>query len=167
MKRIAESLRAKNTPEYIIYMYGIEDTLRACGLSLARLKANLHIEGEDVDWYGDIIMMMNNEGTRERGHIAMLREATARLQQAHDKLIADDANRPYTDQYYRALPYIVEVRQKGMDKSAGDIETCLTVLYGMLVMRMQRKPVSPATQNAIGCIAKLMAMLNEETKNDK
>lgn len=162
MKRIADSLRATNLPEYIIYMYGIEDTLRANGFSLARLKQVLHIEGEDVDWYGDVIMMMNNEGTRERGHISLLREATDALQKRHDKLIQDDTNRQYTEQYYRALPYIVEVRGKGMDKSASEIETCLTVLYGVMVMRMQRKEISHNTQNAVGCIARLLALLNQD-----
>ena len=74
---IAQQLRKNNIAEYLLYMWQVEDLLRAYGCSLSRIRRE-YIERFDytdeqkeemTDWYGDLIRMMNQEGCRETGHL--------------------------------------------------------------------------------------------------
>ena len=38
----------------------------------------------------------------------------------------------YNAEYYKVLPFIVELRQRG-DKDLNEIETCLDALYGVML----------------------------------
>ena len=73
------------------------------------------------------------------------------------------------------LPYIVELRRRGRTKEEGgrisdegetkeesEIETCFNALYGMMMLRLQKKEVSPDTQHAIKEITTFIGMLNDE-----
>lgn len=71
---IAKELRKKNIAEYLLYMWQIEDTIRAYGCSLNRIYQE-YIEKfqyteeqkqEEKDWFGDLVRMMNQEGCRRR-----------------------------------------------------------------------------------------------------
>ena len=74
---IAQELRKKSIAEYLLYMWQIEDLIRAYGCSLSRIKAeyisqfNYSDEQKEdmIDWYADLIRMLNQEGKRESGHL--------------------------------------------------------------------------------------------------
>lgn len=77
---IAQELRKKSTAEFVLYMWQVEDIIRAYGCQLSRIKneyisrfANYTDEQREemVDWYGDLITMMNSEGKREKGHLTI------------------------------------------------------------------------------------------------
>ena len=78
---ISQELRKKNIAEYLLYMWQVEDIIRAYGCSLSRLRHEYisqfdynEEQKEDLtDWYGNLIRMMNQEGVREKGHIQILR----------------------------------------------------------------------------------------------
>ena len=67
---ISQQLRKKNIAEYILYMWQVEDLIRAYGCSITRLQKEYislfnysEEQKEDMlDWYGDLINMMNQEG---------------------------------------------------------------------------------------------------------
>ena len=74
---VAQDLRKKSIAEYLLYMWQIEDIIRAYGCSLTRIK-NEYIsrfdfteeqKEEELDWFGDLVRMMNQEGCREKGHL--------------------------------------------------------------------------------------------------
>ena len=75
---IADKLRKENIAEFLLYMWQVEDIIRAYDCSLSLIKddyiSRFHIEEletyeEMVDWYGNLIRMMNQEGKREKGHL--------------------------------------------------------------------------------------------------
>ena len=74
---IAQQLRKKNIAEYLLYMWQIEDTIRAFGCSLSRIRREYidrfdytdEQKEEEADWFGNLIRMMNQEGCREKGHL--------------------------------------------------------------------------------------------------
>ena len=74
---IAQELRKNNIAEYLLYMWQVEDTIRAFGCSLSRIRREYidHFDyseeqkEEEVDWFGNLIKMMNEEGCREQGHL--------------------------------------------------------------------------------------------------
>jgi hypothetical protein len=71
---IAQELRKSNIAEYLLYMWQIEDTIRAFGCSLTRIKQEYvarfdyddEQKEEEIDWFGNLIRMMNQEGCREQ-----------------------------------------------------------------------------------------------------
>lgn len=61
----------------------------------------------------------------------------------------------------------MELRAKAGDDKKDEIETCLTALYGMLMLRLQGKEISPDTMNAIKQISRFIALLSHYFKLDE
>ena len=66
----------------------------------------------------------------------------------------------YNSAYYKVLPYIVELRAKGADKEEPELETCFEALYGILLLKLQKKEISEETRKAQEAISTLLAMLS-------
>ena len=74
---IAEKLRNTNRAEYLLYMWQVEDLIRAYHLDAERI-AQEYVARFDLDkehksqteqWYTDLCRMMAEEGKREKGHL--------------------------------------------------------------------------------------------------
>ena len=185
---IAKELRKKNIAEYLLYMWQVEDLLRAYDCSLGRIRREYidrfdytdEQKEEMADWYGDLIRMMNQEGCRLSGHLQINKIVMQQLEELNAELL-DGTDHPfYTSEYYKVLPYIVELRRRGKTKEEGgrisdegetkeesEIETCFNALYGMMMLRLQKKEVSPDTQHAIKEITTFIGMLNDEFMKEK
>ncbi len=183
---IAKELRKKNIAEYLLYMWQVEDLLRAYDCSLGRIRREYidrfdytdEQKEEMADWYGDLIRMMNQEGCRLSGHLQINKIVMQQLEELNAELL-DGTDHPfYTSEYYKVLPYIVELRRRGRTKEEGgsdegetkeesEIETCFNALYGMMMLRLQKKEVSPDTQHAIKEITTFIGMLNDEFMKEK
>ena len=73
----------------------------------------------------------------------------------------------YNTAYYKVLPFIVELRSRGADKNEGEIETCLNLLYGVMMLHLQKKEITPNTQHAVKEISTFVGMLSDYYKKDK
>ena len=73
----------------------------------------------------------------------------------------------YSAAYYKALPYIVELRAKGANKEEPELETCFEALYGILLLKLQKKEISEETKKAQQAISGLLAMLSNYYIEDK
>ena len=163
---IAKELKDKNICEYLLYMWQIEDTIRAYQLDLDRIKAEYVSRfqypdaqrEEEEKWFGYLIDMMREEGVAEKGHLQMNRGTLELLTDKHLEMLHDKEQMAYSAAYYRALPYIVELRAHG-DKDKPELETCLEALYGVMMLRLQKKEVSEGTQKAVKAISEMLAML--------
>lgn len=171
---IAKSIREKSVVEYLLYMWQMEDLIRAYGCSLTRIRREYidrfeytdQQKDEEEDWFGDLIRMMNQEGKREKGHLAINEVLLQDLGDLHVRLLQSTRFPFYSAEYYRVLPFIVELRQKG-DKEIGEIETCLNALYGVMLLRMRQKPISPETALAIKAITTFLGMLSDYYIKDR
>ncbi|MCI7559940.1 MAG: DUF4924 family protein, partial [Bacteroidales bacterium] len=72
----------------------------------------------------------------------------------------------YNAEYYKVLPFIVELRNKG-DKNLNEIETCFDALYGVMMLRLRKKEISENTAMAIKEISTFIGMLSDYYKKDK
>ena len=171
---IAHKLRKDSIAEYLLYMWQVEDVIRAYGCSLSRIRHE-YVEKFDydeeqkeelTDWYGNLVTMMNSEGKREGGHLQVNQIVLQGMTELHGQLLASPNFPFYSAEYYRVLPFIVELRSKG-SRSSGEIETCLAALYGTMLLRLQKKPVSPETSHAIKEITTFIGMLSDYYKKDK
>ena len=168
---IASKKRKENIAEYILYMWQVEDIIRANDLDIEKIKVNVidKFQGlsdeqrhQMVEWYESLIDMMRREGVQKSGHLQINRNILNQLVQLHQALLADPSFPEYTAEFYRTLPYIVELRSKQGDTPLGEIETCFTALYGMLLMRLQQKTLTPETEAAIHQISRFIAGLSPD-----
>ena len=111
--------------------------------------------------------MMREEGMQEKGHLQINKNTVAWLTELHTRLLHSDKFPFYSAAYYKALPYIVEIRHKGDRQDVSEIENCLDILYGVMMLRLQKKPVGEETARAATDIAKLLGMLSDYYKQDK
>lgn len=171
---IASQKRKENIAEYLIYMWQIEDIIRANGLDIEKIKANV-IDRFNLDeaqcremteWYESLIDMMRREDVVKSGHLQINKNVIIQLVALHRALLADPRFAEYTAEFYKTLPFIVELRAKAGENPDGEIETCFNALYGMLMMRLQSKEVSAETANAITQISRFIALLSHYFKLD-
>jgi len=141
---------------------------------------------EEEDWFGDLIRMMNQEGCRESGHLQINKVVMQSLNELHAQLLASSKFPFYSAEYYRVLPFIVELRGKTKqvaDRMArknepnlkeiaanlghSEIETCFDLLYGVMMLRLQKKEISHETEVALKEITTLIGMLSDYYLKDK
>ena len=172
---VAQELRKQNIAEYLLYMWQVEDTIRAFGCSLQRIK-NEYVSRFDyddeqkedlIDWYGNLIRMMNQEGCREQGHLQINKVTLQLLTELHQQLLSSPKFPFYNAEYYKVLPFIVELRNRGASKEEGEVETCLNLLYGVMMLRLQKKEISTNTQHAVKEVSTFIGMLSDYYKKDK
>ena len=166
---IAKELRKKSIAEYLLYMWQIEDIIRAMGCSLPLIrKAYIskftdysdEQKEDEIDWFGNLVRMMNEEGKRDQGHLNINDIIVRDLVDLHQRLLQSNRFPIYNAEYYKVLPFIVELRGKG-DRNISEIETCLDALYGIMMLRMQKKEISPETEHAIKEISTFIGMLSD------
>lgn len=165
---IASQKRKENIAEYLLYMWQIEDIIRANDLDIEKIKANVidkysldeSQRKEMIEWYESLIDMMRREGVAEKGHLQLNKNVIIQLVDLHNALLKDPRFGEYTKRFYAALPHIVELRSKSGSDPKGEIETCFNALYGMLMLRLKSQEVTPATQNAVKQITAFIAMLS-------
>jgi len=172
---IAQQLRKNNIAEYLLYMWQIEDTIRAFGCSLPRIRREYisrfdyseEQKDDEADWFGNLIRMMNEEGCREQGHLQINKVTLQLLSDLHQQLLSSPKFPFYNTAYYKVLPFIVELRNRGADKNENEIETCLNLLYGVMMLRLQKKEITPNTQHAVKEISTFIGMLSDYYRKDK
>ena len=172
---ISQELRKKNIAEYLLYMWQVEDIIRAYGCSLGRIRREYidrfdysdEQKDEMADWYGNLVRMMNEEGCRERGHLQINKIVMQQLVELNAQLLQSTKYPFYNSEYYKVLPFIVELRKRGADGGEQEIETCFNALYGVMMLRLQQKAVSEGTAAAMADISKMMGMLSAYYKEEQ
>ncbi len=172
---IADQLRQKNLTEYLLYMWQVEDILRAYGCDsellrkeyLSRFELDDSCRRKTEQWYADLCEMMRAEGKTEHGHLQINLNTQQKLTELHDRLLRSSHFPYYREMYYKVLPYIVELRTKHADHEAGELQICLEMLYGLLLLRLQKKEISPETERSAKDISTLLGQLSDYYRKDQ
>lgn len=110
--KIAQQLKEKNIAEYLIYMWQIEDLIRANDCDVDRIEENIvsryQVSDEErrelTEWYANLASMMREEGVREKGHLQINRNVIINLTELHAALLASPKFPFYSSAYFKALP---------------------------------------------------------------
>lgn len=172
---ISKQLKEKNIAEYLLYMWQVEDMIRANGCDMEKIRQHIVDpypleEGQKKEltqWYEDLLAMMRREEVMEKGHLQINKNIITWLTDLHLQLLRSPKFPYYSAAYYKALPYIVELRAKGADKEEPELETCFEALYGILLLRLKKKEISKETQKAQQAITALLSMLSGYYIKDK
>lgn len=121
-----------NIAEHILYLWQMEDYLRAFPQN-AEATPELH----------DLNEMMHREGILEGGHLALALNALAELEELHRALLDEDAM--YRAAIIRLQPSLNLLKAKTDRPTMSDIEACLILLYQIMLLRLQKREISPET----------------------
>lgn len=172
---IASKKRKENIAEYLLYMWQIEDLIRANDLDIDKIRTSVIARFPDLSeaqrkemeqWYESLIDMMHREGVEKSGHLQLNKNTIIHLEDIHRALLADPKFAEYSSAFYKALPFIVELRAKSGENPAGEIETCFNALYGLLMMRLRQKEISTETLEAVKQISGFIALLAHYVRLD-
>ena len=140
--------KKENIAEYILYLWQMEDYLRAFPQN-AEATEELHELNE----------MMHREGIMEGGHLALANNALNELIDLHAQLLDEDAM--YRAAVIRLQPSLNVLKAKTDRPTMSDIEACLVLLYQIMMLRLQKRPISPETASVQQQATKLLQFLSK------
>lgn len=92
---IAREKRKSNLAEYILYMWQLEDMLRALHLDMTLVDQHI-VSGfqvdestrkEMLDWYDNLVEMMKKEEVTREGHLQVIKNMVSELTEMHYHLL--------------------------------------------------------------------------------
>ena len=98
-------------------------------------------------------------GDGGKGICRLTATLSATFTDLHADLLASTKYPFYNAAYFKALPFIVELRQKSGQAEESELETCFEALYGILLLRLQKKEISQGTAKAIEAISSFLSLL--------
>ena len=121
-----------NIAEYILYLWQMEDFLRA-----------FPAQAEGNEELRELKEMMHREGVVESGHVALANNALGEVEDLHTQLLNEDAL--YRAAIIRLRPSLNLLKAKTDRPTMSDIEACFTLLYQIMLLRLQKREISPET----------------------
>ena len=164
---IAEQKRKENIAEYLIYMYQVEDMIRANSLDLESIEQTLiskfevayEVKREMREWYKSLIAMMHDEQKEETGHLNILCNIVEQLHEMHHQILNQGIDISYKEAYEKGKNHIEELRMHSGHGKENDIQVALNGLYGLLLLKLKKTPITEETMKAFETIKELVAEL--------
>ena len=126
-------LKKNNIAEYILYLWQIEDYLRAFP---QQADANQELY--------DISEMMHQENILKSGHLQLAQNALAELEDLHNDLLDQEAT--YRAAMIQLTPSLNILKSKTDRPTMSDIEACLLLLYQIMLLKLQKRQISSETE---------------------
>jgi len=166
---IAHKLKKENICEYLLYMWQIEDLIRAFQLNIDALNDRIikayPVSADDrkslYGWYDSLIEMMRLENIQKAGHLQLNKNIILEIDELHGLLLKSGQDAGYNSKFYHVLPFISQLRNQNKSDLT-DIELCFNFQYGIMLLRMKKAEITAETQQAQTEISKFMVLL---TKN--
>ena len=137
-----------NIAEYILQTWQMEDLIRAFKDDEA-LEMNTYLH--------DLKNMMRAEGVMEQGHVQIAEIALQEMDELHQQLYDDEAT--YRAAWLQLMPSINMLKAKTDNPTQSDMEMCMTFLYEIMLLRLQKKPISAETKGVQEQVSRLLSVL--------
>ena len=169
---IAQEKRKSNISEYILYMWQIEDLIRALDFDMDKIqktivsqfKTDENTRSKISDWYTNLVMMMEKEFIKKEGHLQFIINLINELNRFNIALFNSNEDFNYNKLYQTAKPAIDEFRVKSHMKDDNDIYVAFQSLYSIMLLHLMKKEISKGTSDAAKQISRLLAHLSARFK---
>jgi Domain of unknown function (DUF4924) len=164
---IAKRTKETNIAEHVIYMFQIEDIIRANNLDLDTIITTL-IEPQIADeklvkeyknWYANLIKTMRTEGIEKKGHSSDINEILMELLLLHNTLLNVINDKKYLAVFEKALPALKDFQSKSQSSDVNLIEVGFNALYSKLILKLKGQAFTPATETAFKEISEMLGFL--------
>ena len=146
--------KKENIAEYILYLWQMEDYLRAFPQN-ADATPELHELNE----------MMHREGLMDGGHMAFAANALTELEDLHATILNEDAM--YRAAIMRLQPSLNLLKAKTDRPTMSDIEACLLLLYQIMLLKLQKKEITPETASVQTQATQVLQFLSRTYHDDQ
>ena len=169
---VAKQKRKENIVEYFLYLYQVEDLIRAFKFDMEAITKNL-VANYKADentteaisaWYQNLVSMMENERIKEKGHLQFLANLISDVNDFHLKLMETSTEALYLQTFKAAAGLLEELKQKN-PAGKNDVDLAVTAVYGFLLLKMQKKDISIDTTEAIKRISTWLGALSKLYKD--
>lgn len=148
---IAKAKRRENIAEYILYLWQLEDLLRALQFSPEAIYSQLvqprgmepDAQQELLVWYMELVSLLRQEGKEQAGHLDHTVHLIGDLQNMHEQLMASPIGERYRQLYTSLaceLPRLREILagSKNVDATGmNDIEIAFRSLYAAMLYKIR------------------------------
>jgi hypothetical protein len=165
---IAQQKSQENIAEYILYMYQIEDVIRACNFDIDLIMSS-YVEPQLPDqsfstqyrnWYEGLIQMMHSQKIEKSGHLFLIQEVLIELSYLHNTLLNMINDERYKALYDAVIVHIEAFKEKSNLKDKNHIEIAFHALYMKLLLKLQKKEISAETEESFDSMRILIAYLS-------
>nr|WP_299203299.1 DUF4924 family protein [uncultured Brumimicrobium sp.] len=166
---IAQEKLQSNIAEYVIYMYQVEDMIRAYRFDIDKIRENIirpqvkseAFENEAVKWYEELITEMKSRGLEKKGHLHRLGEVITELIYLHNTLKDVVEDKKYLGLLEAANENVEAFQKKSDLGSLHMIEVCFQALYMKLLLKLQGKEVGAESEAAFDTMRIILAYLTK------
>lgn len=166
---IAQAKRKENIAEYILYLWQIEDLLRALQFSPEAIYSQLVARREVAEeqkqifllWYMDIVNLLREEGKEEKGHLNHTLHLIADMHNLHLQLLQLPVGEHYRKSFARLEPELPRLRQLVGESEMSDTELCFRALYAAMLYRIKGEGEKGAVKDTIEFVSPVVAELAE------
>ena len=106
--------------------------------------------------------MMHREGIVEGGHLALANNALSEVEELHAQLLDEDAL--YRAAMIRLRPALNLLKAKTDRPTMSDIEACFVLLYQIMMLRLQKKEITPETADVQQRATQVLTFLSKTYK---
>ena len=142
---IAQQKRKENIAEYILYLWQLEDLLRALRFSPEAIYTSLVEPNECGEqekqqifmWYMSLVGLLKEEGKEQSGHLAHTLHLIADVENLHNQLLALPIGAHYRTLWEPLKEELSRLRIVIARDGIGDIELCFRALYATMLYRLK------------------------------
>lgn len=164
---IAQSRRRENIAEYILYLWQLEDLLRALQFSPEAIWATLVAKRDAAPeqqqaiflWYMELCNLLREEGKEEQGHLNHTLHLIADLQNLHLQLMQLPIGEEYRARFARLAPELPRLRTLFSKHEASDVELCFRALYAVMLYRIKGQGENRAIADVVELVSPVVAEL--------
>jgi hypothetical protein len=165
---IAQAKRKENIAEYILYLWQLEDLLRALQFSPEAIYSQLVAPREVADeqkhiyllWYMDIVNLLRKEGKEQSGHLEHTLHLIGDVHNLHLQLMQNPVGEHYRKTFARLAPQLPQLRAMISRDDVSDTELAFRALYAAMLYRIKGdKKRAEAISDTIELISPVVAEL--------
>ena len=163
---IAHKLKKENICEYLLYMWQVENLIRAFDLNIETINEQIIAPYPVTDderkslyeWYDSLIEMMRLENVQTDGHLQLNRNVILELDELHQAILKSGKDAGYNAKFYHILPFVSQLRANSQSQLS-DVEICFNFQFGIMLLRIKKAEITPDTLQAQKEISKFMILL--------
>ena len=165
---IAQQKRHENIAEYILFLWQLEDLLRALKFSPEAIYTSL-VQNSDYDeqtkqqifmWYMSLAGLLREEGKEERGHLSHTLHLIGDMENLHLQLLELPIGATYRTLWAPLKEELPRLRIVIARDGISDIELCFRALYATMLYRIKGdQSKAGAIEDVVNLISPVIALL--------
>ena len=165
---IAKAKRRENIAEYILYLWQLEDLLRALQFSPEAIYSTLIAPRKDIAeeqkhiflmWYLYLATLLQQEGKQDKRHLEHTLHLIQDLHDLHLQLLKLPVGEHYRTTYARLEPELPRLRAVIGNPGMSDTELCFRALYAAMLYRIKGEGNKSAVTDTLEFISPVIAEL--------